>query len=834
MKHQVIRCNKTANSSGGGLAGKEQSQSHVAQVTMSDGAADRPLSEVNNRPVPPIAVSSSSASSTASSNSSRSSSLSTSPMFIREEDEETVTAAAEKRKVEPLKINLQLREPIRTVIKLGGGQSVVEQQTVHSSPKITIKPIPPVVVSSTNVVEDYDEEEMEVVSVDEENSASEMAGTIPKLHIRVNHQEEHHHHNQVNVTTTTLSPTQSQQSVIPKLTIRNATTGAAAVATNCSPSLLSPGAVISGSTPSENTVPKLTIKMDHLNQPHVPRLTIKTNSLGGHAIGSGGGSSSSNATTAEGGCPNEHLTVPKFTIKVPSEQVSPGGAAIISSSSSPLSEGTGFIPKLTLKNINKAQPAIEQQHQSFNSSEGEVASLPSSSPQVAAVPKLKVKLPRCLPPEQVEDDFEEEEEDSDSLGEEERIRPRIPKVTIKPVGGSPSTKFFSTNQVSGGESMVDGSQPETTMTKVVIKPIPKPENSLPHHHQQHSSNTQPLEVSTAVLGQVGPQSPRIILKINRNQNSVVSNSTEVLSTNEGAVENQSLLKRHLQQELQSTAKRCKEEERIIAMIDLDEEDSGPEQQMDKNGRGTVDDSSEQKERKKDKTKQLSLMSDENCVENNHYTQINVPGTERQVELDRRREEKRENNDGDAGDDDDDVGINNVDEQNPLAVETLVRLQPTTEDGGDSLQQTPVVKRGRGRPRKTPMVAREDFQETSNDTVLESNKKRGRKKKEEVNDVRPEVPAGIELGEAASDVDSPAFTPIRKPRGGGRGGGSASTRTPSGRGSRGARRGRGASSSTRKPFNKQKYFNQKTFEESISSSYFEEDTRMSAADSSVTK
>lgn len=38
---------------------------------------------------------------------------------------------------------------------------------------------------------------------------------------------------------------------------------------------------------------------------------------------------------------------------------------------------------------------------------------------------------------------------------------------------------------------------------------------------------------------------------------------------------------------------------------------------------------------------------------------------------------------------------------------------------------------------------------------------------------------------------------------------------------------------RKPFNKQRYFKQKTFEESIISSYCEEDTRMSAADSSMT-
>lgn len=83
---------------------------------------------------------------------------------------------------------------------------------------------------------------------------------------------------------------------------------------------------------------------------------------------------------------------------------------------------------------------------------------------------------------------------------------------------------------------------------------------------------------------------------------------------------------------------------------------------------------------------------------------------------------------------------------------------------------------------------------------------------------------------ASDEDESLPSPAafgsatRKPRGGGRGG----TRTPSSRGG-GSRRGRG---SARKPFNKQQYFKQKTFEESILNSYFEEDTRMSAADSSL--
>lgn len=89
--------------------------------------------------------------------------------------------------------------------------------------------------------------------------------------------------------------------------------------------------------------------------------------------------------------------------------------------------------------------------------------------------------------------------------------------------------------------------------------------------------------------------------------------------------------------------------------------------------------------------------------------------------------------------------------------------------------------------------------------------------------------------AVSDEESlPSPAPFssastRKPRGGGTGRGGGSARTPSTRGGSAARRGRGTA---RKPFNKQQYFKQKTFEQNIISSYFEEDTRMSAADSSL--
>lgn len=670
----VIKCSARNDNSEETL---ELGQSHV----MSDGPTDRTV--VNSKPQPPQETLTVSSSSSAAS--SRSSSLSTSPrpmMLIRgDTEEEAVAITQESRKVEPLKINLH-REPIRTVIKLGGSPEVsLVPNHVHAPPKITIKPIPnPVpVVSSTNEQEEV----------------------IPKLHIRMNNLE--------------AVPQELQVTAIPKLTIRNATTGnAAAVET---------GTTITTASTTEHVVPKLTIKMaQQPSSPAVPKLTIKTN----------------NITASE-----QHLTVPKLTIKVANDQttttsncssssgsVSPGSAVISSSSTVNCAVPTeaGAIPKLTLKTVHKAAATTEQQphqqhdHRSEEASFKIVNSSTSSSTAVnsdqqQAVPKLTVKLARPCPPVPSEDDDgdeEEEEESERSLSDAEeakRVMPRIPKLTIKSVVSSPPKTFGTSQQQQQATTITTTTQNE--VPKLVIKSIPKQETNssaaggdqyqhqvtaVNHvNHLRHpgvtlgSGDVLPLDVGSPSLNAVGPQSPRIILKINKNQNSIVSNTT---TENEVPREEQeNLLKRHLLQQdiVNNTPKRCKAEERIIAVIDLDDESDSKSstEAGERNGRprrllanNTAKEAAPVVVGESDATRGVKQpppdsVAIKNCTQS-------VP------------EDYRQGLEGS------DAGVEEA------------------EDAGDRLQamddvleemQTPVVKRGRGRPRKTPVTARADLPDT---------------------------------------------------------------------------------------------------------------------------
>lgn len=671
----VIKCSSTSEEPVGELANK----THAPHVTMSDDGPDHPspstVSVHDHCPDSvPVTVSSSSSSSDGS---SQSSSLSTSPnpmMLIRGPEEADVDIG-DPRKVEPLKINLH-REPIRTVIKLGGQSPEVSSllaNHVQGSPKITIKPIPtPVpVVSSSDEPAEYED-------------------VIPKLHLRMNH------HGDV-----TTSP-ETTASTVPKLTIRNATTSTAVAAS----SPASTAAV-------GNTVPKLTIKMA---QP-VPKLTIKTNSLGGHAIG------------GEGAATNEHQTVPKLTIKVTNEPssstcaLSPVSSVISSSTGNSCSSSAadGASLKLTLKNVSKEQAKepgkAEEEKTSFQIMNS------SSSPQKNIAP-FRVALthpPHCELPSEGDDNGEDEEEEesserSNSEVEDAKIsRPRIPKLTIKPVVG----------------------QPTSEVPKLVIKSLPKSEHcgvggvaalgggdGQYHNRLGPVSDVLPLDVCTAAGGHGvgGPQSPRIILKINKNQNSIVSHTTE------GGEEN--LLKRHLTQEhANSLPKRSKAEERIVAVIDLDEESS-------KSSSGGVEESEvepEATDRRNGRatSRQLLGASHEEgtpqCAVNNS---VGSHGTAAVVK--RKVGEVHTKNctqivpgDQTGGGD----GESHA-EDNDVVDEAAMRLQGPLGGSVDEIQ-TPVVKRGRGRPRKTPMVAR-DLPENSSSAVTnvpETSKKRGRKKRE---------------------------------------------------------------------------------------------------------
>lgn len=716
-------------------------------TTMSDGPPDE--AAVNaQRPEAVHTLTVSSASSTSSSAvSSRSSSLSTSPnpMMLIRGAEDVVEEVEDSRKVEPLKINLHHREPIRTVIKLGGQSPEVSSllsNHTQSTPKITFKPIPNTVpvVSSTN----------------EASSAEEDA--IPKLHIRMNHQAE-----------TGGTPPEA----IPKLTIRNATTSAAAVETG-------PAANTTGATTTaENTVPKLTIKMGQpLVKSPVPRLTIKTNSSGGHAIG-------------DGATPNDILTVPKLTIKVSNDQPSSVGAggvlspgsAMISSSTSNSSAATatalpvdGSILKLTLKNVSRS--AVDQVDRQAKQPDEATSSFQIVGNDVttkqAVVPKLKVKLPprpTSRVPSSVDEVEEEEDEEQSERSEEEEkvvvVPPRIPKLTIKSLVSPPKTHVtnpagvneFVAAAVSGGGQHQKPQHhhhhhphhhPE--VPKLVIKSIPKPEhvtgeNSSQYHATNHR-DVLPLDVCTATAAPVGPQSPRIILKINKNQNSIVSNTTE-LNIEATTGEENNLLKRHLLQDhVNSTPKRSKAEERIIAVIDLDEEDAKSDgdvaihSQVEKNGRPSrrlmLSGAGDQKEdEEEDEGQDVEEEEEEEVPAADTHSAADRKAGKK---LSRISEGVTTNNCTQIVPEHQPVGGDGEQKKGTVDAATM-RLQAPEETPDDL--HTPVVKRGRGRPRKTPVVVREvaenDSSNNSNFVIVpETSKKRGRKKKEEENDTQ--VPA----------------------------------------------------------------------------------------------
>lgn len=215
-----------------------------------------------------------------------------------------LTYSPEMRKVEPLKINLLHREPIRTVIKIPPGAS----PTAPNSPKVTIKPLaipkitiksvlnpqPPTTVSPTSSSSSFTSE-----------SSADITETVkvPKLHIK--HGGSNH-----------CDPSEPQ--TVPKLTIRG----------------------VAPPTNNVESIPKITIKMDnhdnnfhhsvanHHNAPatsvlskegvklkikmtepsQVPKLTIKTSDHEPHFV-------SSTSNTFSPAAMRVESPIPKLTIK---------------------------------------------------------------------------------------------------------------------------------------------------------------------------------------------------------------------------------------------------------------------------------------------------------------------------------------------------------------------------------------------------------------------------------------------------------------------------------------------------------------------------------------
>lgn len=685
----------------------------------------------------------------------------------------TTTVDDDRRKVEPLIINLN-REPIRTGIKLQPDSSLV-------TPKITIKPIvkPDVEISNHRIShEDY-----------ANHHTDEPMPVIPKLHIKMNH---HHYaaesHDEG-------SGNSGNSGTVPKLTIRTA----ASSSLNNVNSALS----ISNSNAMDggNVVPKLTIKMDQLHhhshhhhhhhhhssyhqkrdsssspesvkitddgtkikikkliEPPLPKLTIKTVSLETNsssssssldvALGSGdrltaipkvtikqtginscsssSGSSSINAFSQNHPPPMsassatsdlcqpatelQPLTVPKLTIKVPSAALS---------SSSEETTTTAAIPKLTIKSVGGEND--EQSFQIMNNNNNETMSF-AMLEQQPAIPKLKVMVVPPKPP-----------------SEQATQQPAIPKLTIKPVinpktYGTNSNEFISSR---GGGLSYSKFEPLTPVSSTSSGNV----SLKPPNHTEATELKQPLEIATTVPGSSGPQSPRIILKINKNQNSIVSN-TEIETYHPyhhreegGRGKEENLLKRHLTQELflNKEAKKGKLEEKIVAVIDLDDEDDDDEEDDDDDDDVQLIEEipPSKKEENHVDIKLSSLKPEENGTIRQHRQDSNalhrleteastssdcvimIHSTSEETDHDRngaadalsssscgtsiksKEAEKRIENDVPE------ILDCKVVVENAISTKDVVKERPA-----DDMETETPVKRGRGRPRKTPLMKSE--------------------------------------------------------------------------------------------------------------------------------
>ena len=234
----------------------------------------------------------------------------------------SLTMPPEMRKVEPLKINLLHREPIRTVIKIPSTAT----PTAPSSPKITIKPLAIPKITIKSVLNPSPLTTVSPTSSSSSFTSDSSAETaeimkVPKLHIK--HGSNH------------CDPSEPQ--TVPKLTIRG-------VASPC--------------VNNVDAIPKLTIKMEnHDNNFHhhfggnanevVPKMTIKT--------GTNHHASPATSTLSKEGVKMKiklpEPQIPKLTIKTSDHE-----AHFVSSTSNSYSPASARmespIPKLTIKATN--------------------------------------------------------------------------------------------------------------------------------------------------------------------------------------------------------------------------------------------------------------------------------------------------------------------------------------------------------------------------------------------------------------------------------------------------------------------------------------------------
>lgn len=395
----------------------------------------------------------------------------------------------DSRKVEPLKINLN-REPIRTVIKL-------PQSHPYESPtKITIKPPPdrnssltpatisPTLSSSSSL---SSESSFDNCHENANHLRPSSIQVIPKLHIR-------------SLLEGSLNHEQSELHIVPKLTITGLSSPQSTVNhVDQPPTPVKDHSVNSILEATSPAIPKLTIKKDnntsdyHLNNDSnsIPKLHIKTN----HHQSKDGVK-----LTIK---PFSEPAVPKLTIKTKTDN----DAVIVANSTTDVTEP---IPKLTIKSNQQPKLTIKPVVRSITDEPEE--SIPKLTLKAVnnsatvptfekVVPKLLVKLPK---------ETAEPDKESSSCSSTPSPPPHIPKLNIKPI---PPPEKEVPKPV---KNCVDASPP-FSINRLI--------GATEADQVAAGDDFKPLEINTSVIknSDSGQDSPRIILKINKtNSESITS------------------------------------------------------------------------------------------------------------------------------------------------------------------------------------------------------------------------------------------------------------------------------------------------------------------------
>lgn len=401
--------------------------------------------------------------------------------------------------MEPLKIQLQHREPIKTVIKLSGPNAYDSAAVVtlspssggSSTPKITIKPIP------------------------KPPAAGEEEPMQPSSHHRID------------------SPTTASAHIVPKLTIRTASAGQGAQSEIVPKLTIAYNHVVPSN--SNNTTSASSTSADALaigqhslqpDQPPIPKMTIKANEI-----------IVNNSSTATASSTNNLFTLPS----TPSSRAA--AAATAQMNDAAVLNTSPSVPKIKIKQISSREESAAATFTISRSSDDDdgdddddtdetdttspVKITPTVAQMTPTVPKLLVRVPK----EDLNSDMPEVPKLTIRQSVQASTEIVIPKVTIKPI-------------INPDSAQQEGSEPAQALVtpKITIKPIPRPGLDLsqplevittPHTSVGNSGGGEfvssiPDALCSTSIGPAGQQSPRIILKINKASKEAAASSSTTL------------------------------------------------------------------------------------------------------------------------------------------------------------------------------------------------------------------------------------------------------------------------------------------------------------------